>query len=35
MQPANLGLVIVDTNIESLLEKMEKFTQPAADKWVK
>ncbi len=35
MQAANLDLVIVDTNIESLLEKMEKFTQPAADKWVK
>lgn len=35
MQPTNLGLLLVDEDIERLLEKMENFTQPVADKWVK
>jgi len=35
MQPANLGLVLSDDNIEGLLTKMENFVQPTADKWVK
>jgi uncharacterized protein (TIGR00730 family) len=35
MQSANLSLVIVDDNLENLLEKMENFVQPTADKWVK
>jgi len=35
MQPANLGLVIADDNLENLLAKMENFAQPTADKWVK
>ena len=35
MQPSNLGLVISDDNLESLLAKMENFAQPTTDKWVK
>lgn len=35
MQAANLALVIVDDDLERLLEKMENFAQPKADKWVK
>lgn len=35
MQPTNLGLVLSDDSIEGLLEKMENYQQPVADKWVK
>ena len=35
MQSANLKLLSSDDDLEMLLDKMENFVQPAADKWVK
>lgn len=35
MQSANAGLLLSDDDLEVLLDKMENYVQPTADKWVK